>query len=453
MDFLHSALAFVLTLGVLVTIHEWGHFYVARLCKVKVLRFSVGFGKVLYSRTDRSGTEFALAAIPLGGYVKMLDEREGPVDEHLKAQAFNQKTVWQRIAIVAAGPAVNLIFAVLAYWALFGLGVTTVIPVIGSTTDKGVAEVVQLPRGAEIISIDGRLTASWQDVNLALARRIGDTGALNIVIRGGEDRSAYSERQMALALHDWNLDLEKVSPVSALGIEPFRPVVVPVISTVVEGGRAQEAGLKTGDRVLSVDGEAIENWAELVVIIQGSAEHPLRFTVLRNGRSIALEVVPATRLTQQGEQGYIGAGVSAPQWPAAMLRTVELGLFDALWAGVAKTWQMISLTLDSIIKMIEGIISVKNLSGPITIAKVASASAASGLESYISFLAYLSISLGVLNLLPIPMLDGGHLLFYLLEAARGKPVPQSVQDAGLRLGMIVLFSLMAVAIFNDFMRL
>lgn len=436
------------------TIHEWGHFYIARLCGVKVLRFSVGFGKILYSRTDASGTEFAVAAIPLGGYVKMLDEREAPVSPELKESAFNNKTVWQRIAIVAAGPIVNLLFAVLAYWLLFASGVNAVVPVIGSVVKGSIAEQIRLPAGGEILQIDGGEIKTWQDVNLALARRIGESGPLVFQVRGGDSQESYQVRNYQVQLNNWSVDLERQSPINGLGIIPLRPLVAPTLATVVAQGRAEAAGLQVGDTIKRVSGQTITLWGDFVEIIKASPEKPLILDVERDARLLQVTITPAQRVLDNGQEiGFIGVAVAPPEWPEHMIRNNQLGFFDALIAAFQNTWKMISLTLDSIVKMIEGVISVKNLSGPITIAKVATQSAQSGFESYISFLAYLSISLGVLNLLPIPMLDGGHLFYYAIEVIRRKPVSEKAQQLGMRLGMMLLFSMMAIAMFNDIMRL
>ena len=454
MEFIQTVLAFVVTLGILVTIHEWGHYIVARLCGVKVLRFSVGFGKVLYSRVDKHGTEFALAAIPLGGYVKMLDEREGDVSDALKKQAFNTKSVWQRIAIVAAGPVINLLFAVLAYWVLFVSGVNTVAPVIGSLVEGSIAEQVSLPVGAEIVAIDGRKIGSWQDVNLALAGRIGDSGTMRFEVQGGAKQGAYSLSQYDLQLDNWSVDLETQGPIDALGIVRYRPAANLIVAHLLEGGRAKLAGLQLNDQILAISGREINTWQQLVEIVKASPEQPLSFSVQREGSVLEISVTPGQKSIRSGAVvGFIGVGPGFDPWPEDMLRSQQLGVFDGLLAAGEKTWQMTSLTLISIKKMVEGIISVKNLSGPITIAKVASATAQSGFESYISFLAYLSISLGVLNLLPIPMLDGGHLLYYFIEVIKGKPVSERIQGLGLRIGMALLFSMMAIAMFNDVMRL
>jgi len=451
MQLLQTLLATLVALGVLVTIHEWGHFWVARRCGVKVLRFSVGFGKPLWMRTAADGTEYAVAAIPLGGYVRMLDEREGDVPEALRGQAFNNKPVLQRIAIVAAGPVVNLLFAVLAYWFLFMSGVSVVVPVVGGITADSPAARAGVDSGYEILEVDGHSVRSWSEVNLRLASRIGESGSVELLM--GEPARGFAHSYQ-VPIDDWRVDLERQSPLGALGLEPWRPDFPAEIGQLLPEGAAARDGLQVGDRVLSVEGEPVANWMHLVALIQQAPEKKLRLVIDRDGREQAITLTPAARTTEEGTvEGYIGVGVAPVSLPDEMQRTLSYGPLDALGNGFHKTGQMIGLTLDSIGKMIAGVISVKNLSGPITIAKVAGASAASGLESFISFLAYLSISLGVLNLLPIPMLDGGHLLYYVVELVRGRPVSEQVQMFGLRIGMALLFSLMALAIINDIVRL
>lgn len=451
MSLLQTLLATLVTLGILVTIHEWGHFFVARRCGVKVIRFSIGFGKPIWMRTGKDGTEYAVAAIPLGGYVRMLDEREGNVPVALKSQAFNNKPVYQRMAIVAAGPVVNLVFAVFAYWALFLSGVNVVVPVVGEVAQGSLAQQAGVPDGSELLSVDGHAVRSWDEVNLRLAARVGETGTIRL--EAGAPGSEQGQFYTA-TLNDWNVDLEQESPLQAFGITPYRPHVDAKIGRVEQDGPAQAAGLQAGDLVIALNQQPITGWVDLVDKIRHLPEQSLTLRVQRGDAEQTLTIRSASKIAQDGAvYGYIGAGVEPPKWPADMMRDVQYGPVDALVNGAEKTWQMITLTLDSIGKMIEGAISVKNLSGPITIAKVAGASAASGLESFISFLAYLSISLGVLNLLPIPMLDGGHLLYQIVEVIRGKPVSEQVQMIGLRIGMVLLFSVMALAFINDIARL
>ncbi|GGO78836.1 putative zinc metalloprotease [Marinobacterium nitratireducens] len=450
MSILTTVLAFVATLGVLVTIHEWGHFWVARRCGVRVLRFSVGFGKPLWSRKGRNGTEYVVAAIPLGGYVKMLDEREGEVPESLRDQAFNNKPLWARSAIVAAGPVVNLLFALLAYWFMFVAGVNTVAPVIGEVRTDTPAWQAGIEPGGEVVGLDGDPARSWEELNLLLVSHIGESRTLSLRVRYNDSATPVT---YPIRLDDWSVDIERESPLRALGLVPYRPEIPPVLGQLLPDGRAAVAGLQSGDRVLSIDGTAVPDWGALVERVRAAPDVALQLEIERDGIRRELTLTPARRDGETGAIGYIGAGVQAVEWPPELLRTLRYGPLEAFGVAADKTGQMIGLTLESIWKMLEGVISVKNLSGPITIAKVAGASAASGLESFISFLAYLSISLGVLNLLPIPMLDGGHLFYYGIEALRGRPVSERVQMFGLRVGMAVLFTLMAVAIVNDLMRL
>ncbi|RDE18518.1 sigma E protease regulator RseP [Motiliproteus coralliicola] len=450
MEILQTVAAAIVTLGILVTIHEYGHFWVARRCGVKVLRFSVGFGKPLYRWYDRQQTEYVIAAIPLGGYVKMLDEREDDVPPELRSQAFNTKPVGQRIAIVAAGPVVNLVFAVFAYWLMFVAGINTVVPVIGELKPESVAMQAGLQSGRELIAVDGHQTRTWEEVSLRLAARIGDSGELRLRTR---ELNGTNERELSLPIQRWQFD-EQHGPLFTLGIEPYRPQIPATIGSLVEGGRAQQGGLQVGDRVLMVDDQSIERWEQLVEQIRNRPEQQVRLQLERQGRVLELALTPARTQAEDGQAyGYIGAGVQQVSWPPEMMREVRFSVIEAVPAAVAKSGQMIGLTLESIWKMLQGLISVKNLSGPITIAKVAGASAASGLESFLNFLAYLSISLGILNLLPIPVLDGGHLLYYLVEAVRGKPVSEKTQILGLKIGMSLLLGLMLLALYNDVLRL
>lgn len=450
MEIIQTVLAALVALGILVTIHEYGHFWVARRCNVKVLRFSIGFGKPLYRWYDKQGTEYAIASIPLGGYVKMLDEREGEVPSSLRHLAFNQKPVGQRIAIVAAGPLVNLIFAVFAYWFLFMSGISTLAPVVGEVRPDTPAAAAGLMANEEIVSVDGYRTQSWEEVTLRLAARIGESGKLQLVTQSID---THRRHEYLLTLKDWQIK-EDQSPVAALGIASYIPELPAKIGQIVPDSAAERSGLSVGDLVLEVNGNGINEWMDLVALVQRSPGKPLILSVERSTGQAQIEITPDSKQAEDGRlYGYMGAAVEPVPWPDFMLREISYSPIDAIPVAFAKTGQMIELTLESIYKMIQGLISVKNLSGPITIAKVASASAESGLETFVNFLAYLSISLGVLNLLPIPVLDGGHLLYYFIEVVRGKPVPERVQLLGLKLGMALLMTLMLLALYNDLLRL
>jgi len=446
MSVLYSVLALMVTLGILVTVHEYGHYWVARRCGVKVLKFSVGFGKVLWSRTDKNGTEFAVAAIPLGGYVKMLDEREAPVEEALLDQAFNRKSVWQRMAVVLAGPAANILFAIFAYWLMFVIGITQVKPIIGDVVEGSIAAQAKLPSGPEITQVDNKQVSSWQDVSYQLLTRIGDTGEIKIGLDNGQFYQLNIER--------WLSDAEEPSVLAELGIEPYRPKIAPIIKELQPGLAAEQAGLKAGDVVNQIDGQMIEHWQQFVEKVQVNAGKALSLQVKRDDQNIELTLIPASRTLDNGETvGFVGAMVQAPELPEGFIRTVSFNPLTAIYMGAEKTWDMSVVTLQSIGKMLQGLLSVKNLSGPITIAKVANASAQAGFEAFISFLAYISVMLAVVNLLPIPVLDGGHFLYYLIEAVKGSPVSEKVQLMGMKLGMSLLLMIMVVAIFNDISRL
>ena len=451
MDLLFTLLATIVALGLLVTIHEYGHFWVARRCGVKVLRFSIGFGSALYRWYDKRGTEFVIAAIPLGGYVKMLDEREGPVDEAELHQAFNRKDVKQRIAIVAAGPIANFLLAIFAFWLIAVVGITTLAPVLGPVQPDSVASRAGLVEGLEVVEVDGVSTRSWHEVNLQLIRRLGETGQLNIQ---AIDAPGATPRAYTLELSNWLRGSDQPDPISELGLTSWRPVVEPLIGEVSADGAAARAGLQVGDLIVSLDGEQVSDWVtDIVPAIQRSAGQQLIMGIERDGQRLSLTVVPGSRELNGQISGFIGAGVAPFEYPEHMIRSIDYNPFVAIPVAAGKTWDMTVLTLDSLKKMLTGLVSAKNLSGPITIAKVAGASAKSGPESFLTFIAYLSISLGVLNLLPIPVLDGGHLVYYTAEWIRGKPLSERIQAWGLQIGLTLIVGVMVFAIYNDISRL
>jgi regulator of sigma E protease len=457
-----TLLSFILAISILVVIHEFGHFWVARRCGVKVLRFSVGFGKPLWSYTDKLGTEFSIAPIPLGGYVKMLDEREGEVKAQEKDQAFNQKTVWQRIAIASAGPIANFIFAIFAYWCLFVMGTSGLVPVIGEVLRDSPAYEQGVQVGDKITAVGETQVDSFQEVSWQLISYIGETGQIRLTL---EDKNQIS-RQVNIPIQAWLTQQEAPDPMKGLGISPRLLPIEAVVGQVIDGGAAQAAGLQTGDKVTSLivadEIIAIDDWRDWVSLVRQHPEQEMTLFVERQANSSAVEhlnlqLIPKLKITDDGEQiGYVGAGLdpgAIPEVPADWLAETKLGPLDALVQASIKTQQLIIFTLESLWKMILGDLSVKNLSGPITIAKVADSSVSSGLVAFLGFLALLSVSLGVLNLLPIPMLDGGHILFYGIEAIRGKPLSERIQLMALQLGMALLMSLMVIAFYNDISRL
>lgn len=451
MGLIQNILAVIVVLGLLVTFHEFGHFWVARRCGIKVLRFSVGFGKPLWSRVDRHGTEFAVAAIPLGGYVKMLDEREAPVPPEEQHRAFNRKPVLQRIAVVIAGPAANFLLAIVAYWALFVAGTSVVVPKVGTVAPQSPAFEAGLRHGDELTGVQGEAVSSWEDVNLALVGLIGHDGELVIEAR---PEATSEPRRYTLAVERYMVRQDPPRPLKSLGITPWQPAFPPVLGQIIGGEAAAKAGLEAGDRIVEVNGEAIDDWMAFVEHVRQSAGRALEISVIRNGEARAMTLTPGSHPLENGaEIGYIGAGVQPVEWPDELRREIRFGPVEAVGEAFSRTGEMTLLTLDSIRKMLVGLISPSNLSGPITIAKISGDSARAGLDAFVGFLAYLSISLGVLNLLPIPVLDGGHLLYYVVELVRGRPVSERAQGIGLRIGLAMVGTLMLMALYFDLMRL
>jgi regulator of sigma E protease len=359
--------------------------------------------------------------------------------------------VSKRIAIVAAGPIANFLFAIFAYWLMFILGFTVIAPVIGSVDDQSLAANAGVLPNQEIVAVDGNATNSWQSVNLGLLNRLGDSGKVELSVKDVGDDSPST---VVLNINEWLADQEMPNPIGEIGIHPYRPAIPPLIGVVSEGGSASVAGILPGDRIVSINGNSVDDWMAFVEVVRESANMTLAVEVLRETNIVRIDLVPQEKTIAEGQVvGFIGAGVQQPKWPDNMMREVHYGPVDALGAALGKTWDDTAMTLTSIKKMIEGLISVKNLSGPITIARIANSTIQSGLETFLSFLALLSVSLGVLNLLPIPVLDGGHLLYYFVELIRGKPLSEKTQLFGLKIGISLVVMLMFVAFYNDLLRL
>lgn len=447
MGLIEYALALIVTLGILVTFHEVGHFVIARLSGVHVTRFSIGFGPPLLRWTDRRETEYVLAALPLGGYVRMYDQREveppfegaPPSAVPPGALAFNQLTAAWRIAIALGGPVANFILAILVYWALFVVGTTEVVPVVAEPSIESPAYRAGIEGLEEIVSIDGRETLSWPEITMALAGRLGDTGEIVIGTRspGSEAVSTH-----AIAVDAWHKGVDEPDLLASLGLQPTLPTV---LGEVLEDSPAQAAGLKSLDRIVAVDGVPLSGWSEWVDVVRGAPEKTLSLTVLRDGREVVLTLRPGVR--GEGDEAYGFAGVGP------LTREIAYGPLTAVGKSLSETWSKTLLTLDLLKKMITGLVSPRNLAGPITIAKVAGDSASSGLENFFGVLALLSISLGVLNLLPIPILDGGHIVFCLAEMVSGRPVPERVQALSVQIGLFIVGGLMLLAFYNDITRL
>ncbi|WP_109441126.1 RIP metalloprotease RseP [Acinetobacter haemolyticus] len=451
MNALFMIVAAILLLGPLIAIHEFGHYWVARKLGVKVLVYSIGFGPTLLKwQSKKSGIQYQLSALPLGGYVKMLDEREGNVAEKDLPYAFNRQSPWKRIAIVAAGPLVNLIFAVLLFWVLFLPAQEQLNTRIGKIMPDTVAAQVDLQVGDKVVAVDGQSTPTWEKLNFALINRIGETGQVSVIV----EREG-SEKQFNLPIQNFLKD-QSQSPLDALGFLPYRPMIPAVVKELTADGAAIRQGMKEGDRIVAINNVAMNDWFDVVNVVQHSPEKLLNIDVMRQGELVHLQMIPRGQRDNMGNvTGVLGVKSDAGKVtiPNEYKQTIQYTPLEALGVAFDKTVQLSQMIFNSIVKMIRGLIGLDNLSGPITIAKVAGQSAEMGWQTFISFMALMSVSLGILNLLPIPMLDGGHLVYYFIEIIRGKPVSEQIQILGLKVGMLLLGSMMLLALFNDFMRL
>jgi regulator of sigma E protease len=453
MTFLTSALAFIVAIAILVAIHEYGHFWVARKMGVKVLRYSIGFGKPLWKwQSAKDETEYVVAAIPLGGYVKMLDEREGEVRPEERALAFNTQPVGKRFAIVAAGPLFNFAFAIVAYALMYFVGVSGLKPVIGEVHPDSIAAEAGLNPGDEIQSINGKLVPSWEIAVLTLIDQALEEGTLEVrtTSSGGE----FSTHHLDLSdtrklLGGGETDLLKV-----VGLQPWRPQLDPILGQIEAGGAAARAGLQSGDRLLSVAGEEIKTWAEWVTYIREHPAQTLSLEVERNGQTLQVQLLTASVEESGVLIGRIGAGPKVDRALFDHMRVeVRYGPVEAFVQGMRQTWDMSALLVRVLWKMVTLEASLKNISGPLSIAEFAGVSAKVGFSAFLGFLALISVSLGVMNLLPVPVLDGGHLLFYLIEWIKGSPVSEATEAIGQRVGFALLGALMFLAFYNDITRL
>ena len=443
-SFFGSVFWLLVTLGVLVTFHEFGHYWVARRCGVKVLRFSVGFGNAIWKRIGRDGTEYQIAAIPLGGYVKMLDAREGEVDPALRGQEFTGKSVWKRIAIVAAGPGFNLIFTIVAFWLMFMLGRPDVAPVV-TATPQSLAASAGIQPGDRILSIDGRAVTTWTDSMDAVANALLGRAPLPLAVRGQDGRS----RELVLPLDELPPGQDVGQYLGKLGLKLAPPPAI--AATVMPGQPAALAGMQGGDRIVSVNGQPVSDFIAFGKLVQAEAVKSPRLAigVERAGRSQQLDVTAKWESLEGQPQKWV-MGVGAPPAETA---TVSYGPVKALAASFSTTWRNTTQTFSMLGKMLTGEASTRNLSGVIGIAEVANASASMGLPWFLQFLALVSLSLAILNLLPIPVLDGGHLLYYLVELIKGSPVSEQAMIVGQYIGLALLFTLMGLAFYNDIHRM
>ncbi|QOJ22244.1 MAG: RIP metalloprotease RseP [Gammaproteobacteria bacterium] len=452
MSITYTIISFIIALGILITFHEFGHYLVARWNGVKVLRFCIGFGQPIFrKRWGKDQTEWMIAAIPLGGYVKMLDENEGKVAAEDLPRAFNRQPVGRRFAIVAAGPIANFLLAIVLYWLLFILGVAGMKPVVGPVEPATAAAQAGFTEGETIVSIENESVASWQDARWTLLRHAIDQSA-EITIQTVNKNGEINWRKLDLS----HVDPDKLNEnfPGIIGLTGYQPAIKPVIGQVIAGSVGDKAGLLAGDEIIAIDDSEIHTWMDFVKAIRSSPGRTLELEILRNGQMVALTVTPEAAAENGKPIGKIGVAPVINQVEFdELLVTVRYPPGEALQKALGKTWETTVLTLQMLSKMITGDVSLKNVSGPISIADYAGQSAQMGLVSYLAFLALISVSIGVLNLLPIPILDGGHLMYYLIEIVRGNPLPDKVIIIGQRIGMAMLLTLMMFAIYNDINRL
>ena len=452
-SFLMTTIWFLIAISILVAIHEYGHFIVARLCGVKVLRFSIGFCPRLLKFTGKQGTEFAISAVPLGGYVKMLDEREMDVDEDEKHLSYNSKRVEKRIAIAAAGPLANVLLAFVLYWAIFLNGTTALSPEIGMVKPGSLAAQAGLAQGQEIVSVDGVATHSRRDVALALINRLGESGDIAITTKYPNEAGDQYQYNSVVRIDSWLRGTEEPDPLSELGIEFFTPASHTEVLAVGPESRAEAAGFIKGDRFLVIDGQIVTTGEDWVSVVEANPDTVLDVLVDRNGVELALRLKPEPVTVGGKIIGRAGVSIARDPYPSSMVRRQEYSILEASIEGAVETYETIGFVFLSLKKLVVGEISIKNLSGPIGIAKVAADQAQYGFWAFISFLAHVSVVLAVLNMLPVPVLDGGHILFCVVEWVKGSPLSERVQLLGFKAGMALLLSVMVVAFYNDILRL
>jgi regulator of sigma E protease len=440
--FLYSVLGFIVAIGMLTTVHEYGHFSAARFLGVKVLRFSIGFGKALVSWHGNSGTEYVIAA--------MLDQNEGIVPPNELHRAFNNKPIWVRMLIIAAGPCFNLMFAVIAYWCVFMLGISSIVPIIGDVPHGSVAAIAGLKSGQEIVAVNDHPVQTWEDISIALISNVGDAPFINIQV---EDQHSKKKSVHALNLANWSLNDNDERIIKNLGLEPLDPIP-PIVGKTMPDLPAAKAGLLPGDQILSVDGVAVASRSAMLHALKDKYDRGVHLVVKRSVNKLTVLITPEKKILDGGEaSGFIGIQFQDLPWPSNLLRTQHYAPMVAFSMGLERTKEYSVLTLQFLRKMLIGQMSLQHVAGPISIAKFAGRTASSGLEQYLGFLALVSISLGVLNMLPIPILDGGHFLYCLIELVGGKALSTRALGIGNAMGFVVLGSFMLLAMFNDIVRI
>jgi len=457
MTFLLTLLAAIFVLGPLIALHEWGHYIVARLCGVKVLTYSIGFGPKVFGWTSKkSGIDYRISALPLGGYVKMLDEREGNVAKDEQHLAFNRQHPLKKIAIVAAGPVMNFVIAIALFWVLFMTPSEQLATKIGQVLPDTPAAMAQLPVGDKIVAIDGYDVQTWEGINYRIAGRMGETDNVSITLQSDDQTDQLTKTYQAPVTQFMQGEAQGKDALTSFGMLPWQPQIVPIVGGLAPDGAASRQGLKVGDRITAINNESIEDWITATRIIRDNPETLLNFTVLRDDKSVQLQIMPQGKKDNLGnDYGQIGAMVDQTEIviPDDYKTTVVYGPSESLVKSFEKTEQLAVMTVSSMGKMLSGMIGLDNLSGPITIAKVAKQSFDISWQMVLSTAALISLSLAVLNLLPIPVLDGGHIVYHFIELIRGKPLSEGVQMVGLNIGLLLLAGFMVLAIGNDINRL
>jgi len=464
-------LSFVLTLGIVVTVHEFGHFWAARFFGVKVIRFAIGFGKPLIKWYDRKGTEFCICALPLGGYVRLLDSRQDEVSVHEMHEEFSSQKAFARILVYSAGPLINIILAVLVLWCYAMLGVTEVRPITGEFIKGSPAAQVAMQPREEIIAVDGQPIASWNDFNMVLIEAAGRDGFVEITTqelpqsmfisdlvpnssqqRVNPKTQNFTKTSYKLPVSDFLSGVPK--PFESLGIKPYRQPVPAILGTIIAGGAGEQANWRTKDKIVKLNNEDVASWQDTVRIIQANPNETISFRLERNSKIISGSIKPSSTATESGQLiGKVGVGVQEFEVNPELIKTTRYTILNGLVYGVEHTLSLTKLVFVSFGKLLVGALSLDNLSGPVTIAEIAGKSLQVGVSSFLSFLAYLSVSLGVVNILPIPMLDGGHILYTVIEIIRGKPLSEKIQQKGIAVGFALMTSVMLLAFYNDIARL
>lgn len=443
-----SILGFLIAIGILATVHEFGHFLFARLLGVKVLRFSIGFGKPLIAWHDRTGTEYAISAIPLGGYVKMLDAMEAEVATSDLTQEFNQQPIWSRMLIVAAGPLFNMLFAVFAYWLMFMVGISSIVPMLGDVPKGSVADIAGLKAKQEIVAVNSEPTPTWEEISVNLFSGIGEQDFISVTTIDDKQRV---RQEHALNVSHWQPENDQ-NMLLDLGISPLDPIK-PVVGKILPGLPAEQAGLEPEDVIIGLDGVKITSRSQFMTLLHDKYNKTAQITVLRNDAPLEIVITPSKKVIDGGDiTGYIGIQFKNMPWPKELIRTQRFGPIDAIFKATGKTIDYTVLTLQFLKKMLLGKMSLQHIAGPISIAQFAGQTVVSGIEHFLGFLALVSISLAVLNMLPIPILDGGHFLYLCIELVRGKALSAHAMRFGNFVGFAVLGGIMLLALHNDIIR-